>query len=265
MSSRERPPLDRDRLQAAIGPPWTQVDVVAETPSTNADLLAAAATTPAGAVLVAEYQSAGRGRLDRTWTSPARAGLTFSVLLRPQPALATWSWLPLLTGVAVRDAVVDTTGLDAVLKWPNDLLVGPTRRKAAGILAQLAGAAAVIGVGLNVTTTAAELPVDTATSLAVEGAASPDRTVLLGAILAALGRRYRQWQDAGGDAEASGLAADYRERCATIGAEVMVTSTGGESFEAAVTGIDADGRLVLTTAGQRRILAAGDVAHLRQA
>src|SRR5207247_3184629 len=99
-----------------------------------------------------------------------------------------WGWLPLLTGVAVRDAVAELTGLDAALKWPNDVLLGAARRKAAGILAQVVGDAAVVGVGLNVTTTAGELPVDTATSLAIEGGAPPpDRTAPLVLSLAAAG------------------------------------------------------------------------------
>jgi BirA family biotin operon repressor/biotin-[acetyl-CoA-carboxylase] ligase len=260
-----RESLDRAGLQAAIRPPWTDLRIIEATESTNADLLGSAATTPAGTVLVAEYQSAGRGRLERTWTSPPRTGLTFSVLLRPESPIATWSWLPLLAGVAVRQAVVDVTGVDAVLKWPNDVLAGAQRRKAAGILAQLTGDAAVVGIGLNVTTTADELPVDTATSLALEGASWPDRGALLGAILSGLGRRYAQWQGARGDAGSSGLAAEYREHCATIGTEVTVSGTDGASVQATATGIDGDGRLVVVSGGHRRVIAAGDVRHLRPA
>jgi BirA family transcriptional regulator, biotin operon repressor / biotin---[acetyl-CoA-carboxylase] ligase len=263
MTSHVRPALDRARLQAALGPPWSGIEIVDATESTNADLIDAAPTQPAGTVLVAEYQRTGRGRLDRRWASPPRAGLTFSVLLRPSAPASQWGWLPLLTGVAVRDAVAELSGLDAALKWPNDLVLGAGGRKAAGILAQVAGDAAVVGVGLNVTTTAAELPVDTATSLTVEGAPPLDRTELLVAILARLGARYTQWDDTGGDAEASGLAADYRDRCATIGRDVVVSGTDGGSFEGRAAGIDADGRLVLTSDGRQRLVAAGDVRHLR--
>jgi BirA family biotin operon repressor/biotin-[acetyl-CoA-carboxylase] ligase len=258
MTSAERPPLDRERLQASITDPWARIQVVETTESTNADLLGSAAADPGGSVLVAEYQSAGRGRLDRTWTSPPRAGLTFSVLLRPDQPAPRWSWLPLLTGLALREAVADVTALDAVLKWPNDLLVGPRRLKAAGVLVQLADAVAVIGVGLNVTTTVDELPVDTATSLAIEGA-SPDRTALLVAILDRLGRRYRRWEG-GGE-----IAADYRDACATIGAEVIVSPTDGTPFRATATDVDADGRLVVVSDGEQRVVAAGDVRHVRPA
>jgi BirA family biotin operon repressor/biotin-[acetyl-CoA-carboxylase] ligase len=263
MTSHVRPALDRARLQAALGPPWSGIEIVDATESTNADLIDAAPTQPAGTVLVAEYQRTGRGRLDRRWASPPRAGLTFSVLLRPSAPASQWGWLPLLTGVAVRDAVAELTGLDAALKWPNDLVLGAGGRKAAGMLAQVAGDAAVVGVGLNVTTTAAELPVDTATSLTVEGAPPLDRTELLVAILARLGARYAQWDGTGGDAETSGLAADYRDRCATIGRDVVVSGTDGASFEGRAAGIDADGRLVLTSDGRQRLVAAGDVRHLR--
>ena len=265
MTSNVRPALDRARLESALGPPWSGIEIVDATESTNADLIHAAPTRPAGAVLVAEYQRTGRGRLDRRWASPPRAGLTFSVLLRPSASASLWGWLPLLTGVAVRDAVAELTGLDAALKWPNDVLLGAARRKAAGILAQVVGDAAVLGVGLNVTTTADELPVDTATSLAIEGGAlPPDRTELLVAILVALGARYMQWDAAGGDAEVSGLAGDYRDRCATIGRDVVVSGTDGDSYEGRATGVDADGRLVLTSDdGRQRLVAAGDVRHLR--
>jgi len=263
MTSHVRLALDHARLESALGRPWSGIEIVDATESTNADLIDAAPTRPAGTVLVAEYQRTGRGRLDRRWASPPRAGLTFSVLLRPSASASLWGWLPLLTGVAVRDAVAELTGLDAALKWPNDVLLGAARRKAAGILAQVVGDAAVVGVGLNVTTTADELPVDTATSLAIEGGAAPDRTELLVAILAELGARYMRWDAAGGDAEVRGLAGDYRDGCATIGRDVVVSGTDGDSYEGRATGVDADGRLVLTSDGRQRLVAAGDVRHLR--
>jgi BirA family transcriptional regulator, biotin operon repressor / biotin---[acetyl-CoA-carboxylase] ligase len=144
------------------------------------------------------------------------------------------------------------------------VLVGSGGRKTAGILVQGAGDAVVAGVGLNVTTTAEELPVETATSLAIEGS-PPDRTDLLVAILARLGARYTQWDTAGGDAEASGLAGDYRARCVTIGRDVAVSGTDGSALDGFAEDVDADGRLVLVLAGdgRRRVVAAGDVRHLR--
>jgi BirA family biotin operon repressor/biotin-[acetyl-CoA-carboxylase] ligase len=248
-------------LQAGLEPPWTQLTVVDETESTNADLLGAAESTPEGTVLVAEHQTAGRGRLDRAWTSPPRSGLTFSVLVRPGTPLATWGWLPLLAGVAVCDAV-GAAGLDPMLKWPNDLLLGAAQRKAAGILVQVAGDAAVIGIGLNVSTTADELPVPTAASLRTEGG-EVDRSSLLATILAQLGLQYLGWREAGGNAETCGLAADYQERCATLGQNVTVTTGDGTTLRGYATGIDAEGRLRVTADGHEHLVASGDIEHIR--
>jgi BirA family biotin operon repressor/biotin-[acetyl-CoA-carboxylase] ligase len=248
---------------------WREIRVVAETGSTNDDVAAAArASAPEGLVIVAEAQTAGRGRFDRQWASPARAGLTFSVLLRPAPAVpvARWSGLPLLAGLAVQRAVARLTGLDAALKWPNDLLLGPGRRKAAGLLVQAAGEAAVLGVGLNVTTTAAELP-DGATSLAVEGAHGIDRGRLLQAMLEQLARDYAAWRAGGGDiggaAGGEPLLAAYLRVCDTVGRPVQVAQPDGTVLAGVATAVDGIGRLVLRTASGDVSVSAGDVQHVR--
>jgi BirA family biotin operon repressor/biotin-[acetyl-CoA-carboxylase] ligase len=242
-----RPPLDQ--RQIAFGPPWTSITVEEELESTNSAILG---RVP-GTVLVAEHQLSGRGRLDRAWVAPARAGLTFSVLLRPSAPTSTWGWLPLLAGLALTDAVPG-----AVLKWPNDLLLGPDRRKVAGILAQGSGDAIVIGIGLNVSTTRAELPLESATSLELEGG-STDRTGLLAAILSALGTRYLAWEEADG----VGPAEEYRARCASIGQPVRVHQVGGSVLEGLATGVDETGRLVVSVDGTDQLIAAGDVEHVR--
>jgi BirA family biotin operon repressor/biotin-[acetyl-CoA-carboxylase] ligase len=267
-SDLDRPPLvTRDLVAALVRPGefWSTLQVVEQTGSTNTDLLAAAAGgAPEGAVLVAESQSAGHGRLDRQWISPPRSGLTFSVLLHPGVPPASWGWLPLLAGLAVQRAVHRMAELDVALKWPNDLLLGPERRKGAGILAQAAGQAVVIGVGLNVSTRQEELPRPDATSLALEQAACTDRDPLLRAILRQLAGDYAQWRAAGGDPVASGLHAAYTEVCDTLGREVAVSLPGEDRLEGIATGIDADGRLVLRAGdGGQRAVAAGDVVHLR--
>src|SRR5689334_11634680 len=167
--------LDVTEVAAGLVRPgtlWREVRAVAETGSSNADLLAAAGAGAAeGTVLVAEAQTSGRGRLGRRWASPPRAGLTFSVLLRPGgvPA-ALLGWLPLLAGVAAAASVRTVAAVDATLKWPNDLLVG--ERKLGGILAERAGAAVVIGIGINVWQARADLPPGAAaTSLALAAGA----------------------------------------------------------------------------------------------
>ena len=231
-----------------------------QTGSTNADLLdAARAGAAEGLVLVAEEQTAGRGRLGRAWSAPPRAGLIFSVLLRPADVPpARRGWLPLLTGVAVASAVRQQAGVPASLKWPNDVLVG--ERKLAGILAEAHGDAVVVGVGLNVTLSQSELPVPTATSLRIEHAASTDRAALLAAILTELGRRYQAWQ---ADPDAAELRTDYLRWCATIGRPVRVELPGGAVRTGIAADVDDAGRLMLRTAGGLVPVGAGDVVHVR--
>ncbi|HVU93559.1 MAG TPA: biotin--[acetyl-CoA-carboxylase] ligase [Jatrophihabitans sp.] len=260
----DRPPLDAARLRERLAARWGRVEVVDETDSTNADLLADRAAGDRS-LLVAEHQSAGRGRFDRRWSSPPRAGLTFSVLLRPSVPLVRWGWLPLLTGLALHEAVTEHTGVATSLKWPNDLLAHPSGGKLAGILAQSSGEAVVVGVGLNVDTTADELPVETATSLALCGAGPLDRTALLAAIAGRIDARVAQWSDCDGDAAACGLAAAYRAACSTIGRPVRVSLTGAEELRGQAVDVDDVGRLVLRTGSGEQVVGAGDVEHLRPA
>jgi BirA family biotin operon repressor/biotin-[acetyl-CoA-carboxylase] ligase len=265
----DRSPLDADALCTALGERWARVAVVAETDSTNADLLADTAA-PDRSVLVAENQIAGRGRFDRSWISPPGAGLTFSVLLRPPGPMLRWGWLPLLAGVALYEAVGAVSGVRVALKWPNDLLAGTGSDlarfdKVAGILAQTSGDAVVIGIGLNVFTSREELPVPAATSLALCGRPDLDRHELLTAILGRLDARYSQWADVDGDAEACGLAGAYREACATIGQVVAVTGTGGRIVRGTAVAVDSGGRLQVDVDGAAVVIGAGDVEHARPA
>ena len=264
-----RPPLDPVALSTALTRPgslWQEVEVLPSCPSTNAELARRArAGTEAGAVLVADHQSAGRGRLDRVWVTPPGSALTFSVLLAPEriPA-ARWTWLPLLVGIAVAEGVRRVAEVDCTLKWPNDVLVGD--RKLAGILVERierpSGAVAVVGVGLNVSLTEDELPVHTATSLALEGAATTDRTVVLREVLRALEALFLQWQADLGDPKL-GLVDSYVRRCSTLGRQVRVDLPSGEQVVGEATGIDTDGRLEVRTAEGRLLLGAGDVVHVR--
>ncbi|WDZ86832.1 biotin--[acetyl-CoA-carboxylase] ligase [Micromonospora cathayae] len=311
----DRPPLDAARLRRALvapSGPWQRLELKVETESTNADVAEAARDgEPEGLVVVAERQTAGRGRRGRVWQSPPRAGIATSVLLRPgeadrergwSPVPTTgYGWLPLLAGVALVEAVARLAELDARLKWPNDLLVDDA--KCAGILAEAvpggavpggsvaggavpAGAVAggvvaggavsggassrpsavVLGIGLNVTLRADELPDNPtglpATSLQLAGAAT-DRDPLLRALLRAVADWYARWRDAGGDAVGSGLRDAYLAACATVGRPVRVFLPAGTELTGTATGVDADGQLLVDTAAGERRLAAGDVLHLR--
>ena len=274
----ERPPLNSVALTKQVVRPgglWSEVLVVARTGSTNTDCAGRArAGAPEGLVLAAEEQAAGRGRLGRTWLSPPRAALTFSVLLRPAGVPpARRGWLPLLAGVATATAVQHVSGLDARLKWPNDLLLGP--RKLAGILAEQSGDAVIVGIGVNVSAARAELPVTgaaalpaaalPATSLLLEGSASLDRERLLREILAEIERWYRAWRgtEIPGDPQASGLRAAYLGLCSTVGRDVQAELPAGNIIRGTAAGIDADGRLIVRTPEGEVAVGAGDVRHLR--
>ena len=294
-----RAPLDAARLRAALLRPvgaWERVEVVGTSPSTNAALVALARDPGwrAPAALVAEHQTAGRGRAGRGWETPPGAALTVSALLRPGVPPEALGWLPLLGGLAVVRAL-RTDGVPAAVKWPNDVLLpaaepvaglGPWR-KVAGLLAEVvpagpgAGPAAVVlGVGLNVAQTPVELPVPTATSLALAGAAGEraarDRTRLLVAVLRELAAVVGRWVDDGGDPHATGadggpsLAAQYAAASATLGTPVRVELAGTSAvLEGTALRLADDGSLVVGVADAagrltEHVVAAGDVHHLRR-
>lgn len=271
-SDLDRPPLNVPALRRGLLRPgglWTALDVVDSTGSTNSDLAGRAASLTEGAVLVAEEQTAGRGRLDRTWTAPARSGLFFSVYLTPGAVpVQRWGWLPLLAGVAAATGLARSAGVDTALKWPNDLLVtvDGQERKTGGILAERAGDGVVIGIGLNVSLRADELPAPTAASLALAGAVSTDRETLLRGVLRSLEQWYGQWCAADGDAAASGLQEAYAAGCATLGRTVRAQLPGDRTLTGEAVAIDGDGRLVLSSDdGLREPVSAGDIVHLRGA
>jgi BirA family transcriptional regulator, biotin operon repressor / biotin---[acetyl-CoA-carboxylase] ligase len=271
-----RPPLNSASLRRGLvrdgghGGLYCDVEVVQRTGSTNHDLvnLAVRGDAEEGAVLVAEEQTAGRGRLDRQWTAPPRSGLFFSVLLKPtEVPVHQWGWLPLLAGVAVATGLSRAAGVDTSLKWPNDVLVtvGGEERKAGGILAERAGdGGVVIGIGVNVSLREDELPVPTAGSLALAGAVTTDRDPLLRAVLRALEDWYGRWRRAGGDPAVSGLQETYVAGCATLGRKVRAELPGDRSIVGEAVAVDGDGRLVLATVeGVQEPVGAGDIVHLR--
>jgi BirA family biotin operon repressor/biotin-[acetyl-CoA-carboxylase] ligase len=270
-SDLDRPPLDARALARAFShdPFWHDVRVVAATGSTNADVAALArGGAPEGRVLVAEHQTAGRGRLDRQWVAPPRSGLSFSMLLRPDVEASRWTLLPLLVGVGVARALAQVCDVAVALKWPNDLMVG--ERKLGGILAERvepAGgqqrAAAVVGVGLNVSLREPELPVPTAISLGLAGAAVTDRDTILRAALRGIGTEYARWVEAGGDAGA--VLPGYRELCATLGVRVRAQLPSGQLVEGVAVDVRADGALVIDGPNGAAPVSAGDVVHLRRA
>ncbi len=281
-----RPGLDRDALLhpdflAAAG--ISQLQIVETTGSTNADLLRAVTTEPKEwadlAVLTAEHQTAARGRLDRHWESPERSALSVSIVLRPVNAQGlpvptqSYSWLSLLGALALHETLLETAGLPAEIKWPNDVLV--RGKKIAGILAQMGPMgdgsvpAVILGTGLNVTLGEDELPVPTATSLLLEGASTTDRTVLLRNYLSRFATLYRSFCNADGDPTA-GLAggASLHKRVeavmVTLGREVKAHLPGDHELVGHASRLDEYGSLlVVDHGGREHVVTAGDVVHLR--
>jgi BirA family transcriptional regulator, biotin operon repressor / biotin---[acetyl-CoA-carboxylase] ligase len=266
MVSSPRPTLSADDLLRHAGDlPWRDLRVLVATGSTNADVLAAAQEgAPEGLVIAADEQTAGRGRLGRDWVSPPGASISVSVLLRPALDPGQWGWLPLLTGLSVAAGVAETAGLDVDLKWPNDVLVAQGRPgKIAGVLLERSGDAAVVGFGINTAMTAEELPVEQASSIVLAGAAAPDPAALAAACLRNLYSRYDRLRAGAGDPDRSGLAAEYAQRCATIGRHVQVSMPDGRVLAGTAAAVDSSGRLVVEGPDGATSISAGDVTHVR--
>jgi BirA family biotin operon repressor/biotin-[acetyl-CoA-carboxylase] ligase len=282
----DRPPLDLNALSdeaflSANGIPG--LTVVESTGSTNADLLRGVSEDPGAwpdmSVLAAEYQSAARGRLDRRWEAPARSSVSVSLVLRPVNAdgrplpTHSYAWLSLLAALALREALTETAGLPAELKWPNDVLV--RGRKIAGILAQLGPLGGggtppvILGTGLNVTLTEAELPVPTATSVLLENADTVDRTELLKSYLSRFAALYRSFCNADGDPHAGmaggpSLHKRVEHLLTTLGKQVRAQLPGDHEIIGHATRLDEYGSLlVVDAAGHEHVVTAGDVVHLR--
>jgi len=250
----------------------SRIEYLPETGSTNSDLLTFAVSKPElwtdFSVLVTDNQVAGRGRLDRQWIAQPGAGLAVSVLLRPTTfGMASFGWLPLLAGLAMKNAVsslIDQTPVS--IKWPNDVLVAG--EKIAGLLAEVlpSGDGVVIGAGLNLKQSKEELPIENATSLKLHGVENFELDDVLVRYLASFKRLYEEFSDAAGDAESSGLRQAVQQSTSTIGTSVKVLLPDGSDFSGKAVGLDATGRLLVAMSDplEIRAVAAGDIQHLRQ-
>jgi len=251
-----------------------RLEVVASIDSTNAELARREAVSPQPPLtaLVALEQTAGRGRLDRRWSAPAGASVAISVVIRSAAPLERRGLVTLLGGLAARTAVAaELPGAPVALKWPNDVLVGD--RKIVGVLAQLVPetGAIVLGAGINTAMTAAELPVPTATSIAIErgDAESRDPIELADAVVAgylgALAGLLARFEAADGDLERAGLHAELEAACSTIGARVRIELPDGTASTGRAVGIGPDGALLVVGAdgGAPTPVLVGDITHLR--
>ncbi len=270
----DRTGLDRSRLATLLadaGWPLPLPIILETTTSTNAEVARLVQSdAPEGTCVVAEEQTAGRGRQGREWVSPPSAGLWMSVLVRPgEVPRSRWGWLSLLAGLAARDAITELGRVPVGLKWPNDLMAtgvdtapGTDMRKLGGILSEACGSpdapsgeAVIIGIGINVALTTRELPTPQATSLLAEGG-PVDREALLVAILRHLAARLEQWRNAD-----ERLAGDYRAACVTLGRTVDVSMPGGRVVHGEAAAIDDDGHLQIISDGKLVSVTAGDVIH----
>jgi BirA family transcriptional regulator, biotin operon repressor / biotin---[acetyl-CoA-carboxylase] ligase len=254
-------------FQTVPGPVEWTVQRLAETDSTNRVVLdLARAGEPEGAVVVADHQTAGRGRLGRTWQAPPGASLLVTVLLRPSLPAGEVHLVTIAAGLAAAAAVEEVAGVRAGLKWPNDLVIerdGVTR-KLAGLLAESVVTgngidAVAVGMGLNVQWPA-DLPEELrsiATALNHEAGHDVDRDAVLDSWLGALGSRYEGF-------DAGALLGEYRSRCVTLGRDVRA-ELAFETVTGVAVDVDDAGHLLVDTPDGRRVITAGDVVHLRPA
>ena len=246
-------PLDQALISKNISSYW-RVSVVELTGSTQDDLLKRIESCDAqsGDVLVANYQTHGRGRLERTFTAPPGSALLFSIYVKPMRDKAEWGILTLIAGISVCDVLNTLLEEHVTLKWPNDLLING--KKVCGLIGQATKDGIVLGIGINVGMTKQELPVPEATSLAVEGSLHLDRNEICALILRALEENFKRFE-AGED-----FVELYTKLSSTIGREVRVELPGGQKIESLALGIDPTGALVLADGSH---ISAGDVIHLR--
>jgi len=262
-TSAPRAPLDPEVLLRQVVVPgriWTSLEVVDSLESSNVTLVELARSgAVSGTVVVAEEQTAGRGRHERSWSAPQYSSVMLSALVRPAAEPARWGWVPLLTALAVVDALGEF-GVSATVKWPNDVLVG--HRKIAGVLCEVVpspgGNALVAGWGINVDQVADELPDDTATSVRTEGG-RVDRPALLLGVLAAWESWYLRWEAGDG-----GLITTYTRCSSTLGQDVRLHLPDGSQLRGRATRIDAGGGLVVEADGHEHVVAAAEVVHLRR-
>jgi BirA family biotin operon repressor/biotin-[acetyl-CoA-carboxylase] ligase len=243
----------------------TGFEYLEQTGSTNRDLLAKAEGLPEFYVLTTDFQTAGKGRMDRSWEANPGSSVMASVLLRPSFTESSGiGWLSLMTALAISQAISEL-GPSPKIKWPNDVLVAD--KKLSGILAEASAdlSCVVVGFGINVNQTKAQLPVETATSLFIETGRSSDRDQLLAAVIKNLRQLYLELTAASGDATISGLREAILKISATVGQQVSVEFPDGEKAFGKAQDIDAVGRLVVETSSETLTVSAGDVLHLRKA
>ena len=227
------------------------VDLTTSTQSDLADLVNSN-SAKSGDVIATEFQSEGRGRLDRTFEAPLGSALLFSFYVTPKRARTDWGFISHLAALSMQQVISRDLSSQVWLKWPNDILISGL--KVAGLLAQATDHGVIIGIGVNVAMTTEELPVDTATSLAIASSNNLDRNVILGDFLNRFESNFKEW-DNGVD-----FVASYSEVCVTLSRQVQVEVIGRENRTGVALAINSLGALLLADGFEVNV---GDVVHLR--
>jgi BirA family biotin operon repressor/biotin-[acetyl-CoA-carboxylase] ligase len=248
-----REALNESAMNATLRGSYWRVSVFQSVTSTQSELVGKE-NLQHGDVFVTEYQSAGRGRLNRTFEATESSALLFSLYLEPKRDKLEWSAIPLLAGLSLVNALSNLDGKKvSKLKWPNDLLIGD--KKVAGILAEARGEGVIVGIGLNIEMDKSELPIHAATSLKIESFAELNRNVILPEILKSLALTFQLWESG-----SKVVLEQYRQVSSTLGKEVEVHLPSGEILNSRATGITELGELMLASGARINV---GDVIHLR--
>jgi len=259
ISDQLRAPLNQDQIISLLGDSYWRVSLFESIPSTQIKLaeLIRAEKIPAGTVLIADHQSAGRGRLTRTFETPPQVAVLLSTVLYPIRNSADLGWIPLIVGVAAANAISKYCGLAPLLKWPNDLLIGDL--KVGGIIAEQVDDCVVVGIGINVLQNNDELPVPTATSLFLECPkdAITAREELIAYLLQEIRSEFDAWNTANDNVE---ILKKYSELSATIGKQIKLDFQNGESKESVAIGFADNGGLLITSG---ETIVSADLTHLR--
>ena len=262
ISDQLRAPLNQEQIISLLGDSYWRVSLFESIPSTQIQLvkqveMLKAEKLPAGTVLIADHQSAGRGRLTRTFETPPQVAVLLSTVLYPIRNSADLGWIPLIVGVAAANAISKYCGLAPLLKWPNDLLIGDL--KVGGIIAEQVDDCVVIGIGINVLQNNDELPVSTATSLSLECAKDEmkAREELIAYLLQEIRIEFDAWNK---DKDNIEILKKYSKLSATIGNRIKLDFQNGESKESTAIGIAENGGLLISSG---ETIVSADLTHLR--
>jgi BirA family biotin operon repressor/biotin-[acetyl-CoA-carboxylase] ligase len=252
-TSAPRAPLDSAVIASLTSQYW-RVSVADLTTSTQVDLaeLVKSNSAKTGDVIATNFQTAGRGRLDRTFEAAPGSALLFSFFIKPKRVRSDWGFITHLAALSMQEVISQENPSQVKLKWPNDILI--KEKKVAGLLAQATDDGVIIGIGINVAMTAEELPVDTATSLAITCSNKLDRNLILGEFLNRFEVNFEAW-DNGAD-----FIDNYSAVCATLGRQVQVEVGGRENRTGKALTINKIGALMLDDGFEVNV---GDVVHLR--